>query len=119
MSNSTTRKGGATYNNNEVDTEVKVRNHVQQYIHTIGAYLVLHDFDLHGDSLVVLQHLSSPDVHAHRGVELERIPSRRHLGVAVHDADLAAQLVEEQHRGAGLGQRARDLPEGFGHESGL
>jgi hypothetical protein len=88
-------------------------------ISSTESHLVLDDLDLDGDALVVLEHLAAADVHAHRGVELERVAARGHLGVAVHHADLAAQLVEEEHGGVRLGQRAGDLAQRLGHEARL
>ena len=38
----------------------------------------------------------------HRGVELERVAAGRGLGVAEHDADLHADLVDEDDHGVGL-----------------
>src|SRR5882762_5966980 len=60
--------------------------------------LVLHDLDLDvapDDALSVLDRADAPDVHAHRGVELERTAAGRRLGISEHDADLHADLVDE------------------------
>ena len=46
--------------------------------------------------------LDAADVEAHRGVELERRAAGGGLGVAEHDADLLADLVDEDDAGLGL-----------------
>src|SRR5882672_9597196 len=58
-----------------------------------SGHLVLHDLHLDvasDDALAVLDRADAADIHAHRGVELERAPSRRGLGVSEHHADLHA-----------------------------
>ena len=42
------------------------------------------------------------DVQADRGVELERVAAGGRLGVAEHDADLHADLVDEDDRAVGF-----------------
>ena len=46
----------------------------------------------------VLERLDAADVEPDRGVELERPAARRGLGRAEHDADLLAELVDEDDR---------------------
>src|SRR6185295_9468174 len=81
---------------------------------------VLHD--LHAGAaadhhVAVLDAGDAADVHPHRGVELQRAAARRRFGVAEHDADLLAQLVDEdqarfrfRHRAGQLAQRLRHQP---------
>src|SRR5438034_8531224 len=60
--------------------------------------LVLHHLHsgLGADHLVAaLDAADAPDVEAARGVELERVAPGRRLGVAEHDHDLHADLVDE------------------------
>src|ERR1700681_4849547 len=60
--------------------------------------LVLHHFHARAradDVLTDLDLLELAHVEPDRGVELERAAARRGLGAAEHDADLLAQLVDE------------------------
>src|SRR5581483_4447890 len=62
--------------------------------------LVLDDLDARlvaDDFLALLDRTDAADVQAHRGVELERVAARRRFGTLPrhHDADLHAQLVDE------------------------
>src|SRR5687767_3633099 len=60
--------------------------------------LVLDDFDLRAvahHSVAVLDGADAADVGADRGVELERAPAGRRLRAPEHDADLLANLVDE------------------------
>src|SRR5579875_1968289 len=59
------------------------------------------------------------DVETDRGVELQRPAARRGLGAAEHDADLLAQLVDEDGDGVGPVQRGCQLAQGLRHEPGL
>src|SRR5690606_19573667 len=54
----------------------------------------------------VLEGLDAAHVQAHRGVELQRLAAGGGLRRAEHDADLLAQLVDEDGGGAGVVQRA-------------
>src|SRR5439155_506739 len=68
-------------------------------------HLVLHHLHLGAaaDHLVaVLEGAEAADVEPHGGVELERVAARRGLGVAEHDADLHADLVDEGADAAAL-----------------
>jgi hypothetical protein len=51
-----------------------------------------------GDHVAVLDGGNAADIDAHRGVELERAAAGGGLGVAEHDADLLADLVDENER---------------------
>src|SRR2546428_7248895 len=60
-------------------------------------HLVLHHLHAHPaahDILAVLDGLDPADVEPDRGVELQRVPAGGRLGVAEHDADLHADLVD-------------------------
>src|SRR5438309_1650629 len=84
--------------------------------------LVLHDLDLHPAAdhhVALLDRLDRPDVDAHGGVELQRPATRSSFGIPEHDSDLLAQLVDEDDRGLGLGDRPGELAEGLAHEPGL
>ena len=52
-------------------------------------------------------------------VELERPAAGRRFGAAEHDADLLADLVDEDDDRAALGDRAGELAERLAHEPGL
>ena len=85
-------------------------------------HLVLDDLDARAvaDRLgAVLERLDAADVEADRGVELERLAARGGLGAAEEDADLLAQLVDEDHRGVGLAESTGELAQRLRHEAGL
>ena len=85
-------------------------------------HLVLDDLDarLVADDLVAfLDRADAADVEADRGVELERVAARRGLRVAEHDADLVADLVDEDHHALGIGDDAGELAQRLAHQSGL
>src|SRR4029077_2730636 len=72
--------------------------------------LVLHDLHLGAaaDHLVaVLDGAEPADVEPHGGIELERVAPRGGLRIPEQDADLHADLVDEDDDRAGLGDRAR------------
>ena len=86
MSNSASRNGGATL-----------------FFTTFTRVMLPIDF------LAVLDGADAADVEAHRGVELERVAAGRGLGVAEHDADLHADLVDEDDDGVGALDVAGEL----------
>src|SRR5262249_45411862 len=47
--------------------------------------------------VALLARADAADVETHRGVEFQRVPAGGGLGRAVHDADLHADLVDEDH----------------------
>ena len=55
----------------------------------------------------------------HERVELEGPAARRRFGAAEHHADLLADLVDEDHRGARFGDGPGELPHGLAHHAGL
>ncbi|MPM55051.1 hypothetical protein SDC9_101836 [bioreactor metagenome] len=67
----------------------------------------------------VLQRLDPPDVEADGGVELQRPATGGGLGVAEHHADLLAQLVDEDRRGASAAEGTGHLAERLAHQPGL
>ncbi|MNC85105.1 hypothetical protein D3C83_06820 [compost metagenome] len=84
--------------------------------------LVLHDLDPRAppDHLVaILDAGDAPDVDADRRIELQRPTAGRCLGVAEHDANLLAQLVDEDERGVRLRHDARQLPQRLRHQTRL
>ena len=96
MSNSASRKGGATL---FFTTFTRVR--------------------LPTTSSPSLMARDAPHVEAHRGVELERVAAGGGLGVAEHHADLHADLVDEDDGGARLRDRARELAQRLAHQPRL
>jgi hypothetical protein len=75
--------------------------------------LVLHDLDAHAvaDHLVpLLDALHPADVEAHGGIEFQGHAARGRLGVAVHDADLHAQLVDEDDERFGTRDVGGEFP---------
>ena len=59
------------------------------------------------------------DVEAHRGIEFERVAARGGLGIAEHDADLHADLVDENHKAARFRDRAGELAQRLAHQPRL
>ena len=59
------------------------------------------------------------DIEPDRGVELEGVAAGGGLGVAEHDADLHADLVDEDDGRLGLADGAGELPERLAHEPRL
>src|SRR3990172_1068468 len=62
---------------------------------------------------------STLQVNADGAVELEGAASGRDLRVPEDDADLLAQLVDEDERGAGAGDGGGELAQRLRHEAGL
>src|ERR1700712_3064243 len=56
---------------------------------------------------------------ADHGVELQRLATGGGLGRAEHGADLLAQLVDEDHRRAGVAERTGHLAQRLAHQPGL
>ena len=84
--------------------------------------LVLDDLDLGAradDVVAVLDGFDAADLDAHGGVEFEGPAAGGGLGVAEHDADLLADLVDEDEAGARFGDGAGELAQGLGHQAGL
>jgi hypothetical protein len=69
--------------------------------------------------LVRLQRLDAPDIDADGAVELERAPAGRRFGIAEHDTDLLAQLVDEDHRTLRARDRAGQLAQRLRHQARL
>ena len=67
----------------------------------------------------VLEGLDAPHVEADRRVELQRLATGRRLGRAEHDADLLAELVDEDRGRAGRVEGTGDLAQRLRHEAGL
>src|SRR6266496_4043066 len=67
----------------------------------------------------VLDRLLPADIEANGRVELQRPTARGGLGRPEHDADLLADLVDEDDRAARAGDGGRQLPERLRHQSGL
>src|SRR4051794_4427696 len=85
-------------------------------------HLVLHDLDpgAVADHVgAVLEGLDAAHVEPDRGVELQRLATGGGLGRAEHDADLLAELVDEDHRGAGGVEGTGDLAQRLRHQPSL
>src|SRR5690348_157131 len=82
-------------------------------------HLVLDDLDLGAradDGIAFLDGGDAADVDTDRGVELECATAGGGFGVAEHDTDFFADLVDENQRGAGLGYRSGELAQGLRHQ---
>ena len=87
-----------------------------------GGHLVLDHLDagaVTDDFFAVLDGGDTADIDTLGGVELKGVATGGGFGVAEHDANLHAELVDEQHAGVGLGKNAGELAEGLAHEAGL
>src|SRR6266545_883003 len=71
------------------------------------------------DDVAVLDGADAADVDTHRGVELQRAATSRRFRVAEHDADLLAQLIDEDQARLGLGDDAGQLAKGLRHQPRL
>jgi len=80
-------------------------------LHDLGARTVADDL------AAVFQRLDAAHVDAHARIELERAAAGRDLGVAVHDADLFAQLVDENDDGVRFADRAGQLAQRLRHKA--
>ena len=67
----------------------------------------------------LLQGFDAAHVDTHRGVELQRLAAGGCLGGSKEDADLLAQLVDEDRGRSRRRQRARDLTQRLAHEASL
>ena len=84
--------------------------------------LVLHDLHARApadDDVAVLDAGDAADVHADRRVELQRAAAGRRFRIAEHDADLLAQLVDEDEARLRLRDGAGELPQRLRHEARL
>ena len=82
-------------------------------------HLVFHHFDLGlvANGVVALfDGAGTADVEPDRSVELERIPARGGFGRAKHDADLHADLVDEDHHAVGLLDVGREFAQRLAHQ---
>jgi hypothetical protein len=81
--------------------------------------LVLRDFHLHDvpDNLLVLLDLrGAPNLDAHGRVEFQSHPAGRRFGIPEDNADLVANLVDEDETRARRGNDRREFPECLRHE---
>src|SRR5690606_32893563 len=80
------------------------------------------DLGLVADDLVaLLDRADAADVQAHRGVELERVATGGGFRTLAghHDADLVAQLVDEDHQAVAALDVAGQLAQCLAHQAGL
>src|SRR5262245_32508807 len=86
------------------------------------SHLVLDD--LHEEAapdyiLPFLDRFTPADIQPDRRIELERVAPGRRLGIAEHDAELHANLVDEDDRRLRFRDGGRELSQGLRHQSGL
>src|SRR3569623_2013701 len=79
----------------------------------------LHASRVADDIVAVLDLPRAADVEADARVELARIAAGRGLRIAVHYADLPAQLVDEDHHAARAADRAGQLAKRLRHKASL
>ena len=71
------------------------------------------------DAVAFLDGLNAADIDADRGIELERAAAGGGFGVAEHDADFFADLVDENEAGARLGDDAGEFAQRLRHQARL
>ena len=117
--------------------KAKLQAHVHQ-LADLGDALAVHNIELgllEGRCDLVLDHLGAgaaadeggavfqmfhpADLNAHGGVELQGTAAGGGFGVAVHDADLFAQLVDKNDHAVALGDGTGQLAQGLAHQTGL
>src|SRR3546814_14464808 len=84
--------------------------------------LVLHHLDagrVADDVFTDFDSAGAADIETHRCIEFERVAAGRGFGVAVHHADLHAQLVDEDNERFRFVDRAVKLAERLRPQSGL
>src|SRR5580698_10157494 len=110
---------------------------VDQFTH-LGYAFAIHDVELnllerrrdlvldHLDPGLVANHLlalldraDATNVEADGSVKLERIAARRRFGRAVHDANLHADLIDEDDHGVGARDRGGELAQRLAHQPRL
>ena len=69
------------------------------------------------DLVAVLDRADAADFQADGGVELQRVAARGGLRVAEHDADLQADLVEEDQHGVAAADAAGQLAQRLAHQA--
>src|SRR3984957_16042644 len=69
--------------------------------------------------LALLDRTDAANVQADGRVKLERIAARCRLRRAVHDPDLHANLIDEDHHGVGAGDRGGQLTQRLAHQPRL
>src|SRR5215471_1450220 len=97
-------------------------HHVELRLAERRSHLVLHNFDACAaadDDVAVLDARNPADVQPNGGVELERPTASGGFGVAEHDADLFAQLVDEDERRLRLRDNSCQFSERLGHQARL
>jgi hypothetical protein len=71
------------------------------------------------DVVAILEIGHATDVEADGAVELERVSTGRRLWIPEHDADLHANLVDEDHTRVGLADDTRQLAQRLRHQTRL
>src|SRR5574337_119121 len=71
------------------------------------------------DLFALLDRADTTDVQPHRGVELQRVAAGGGFRAAEHHADLHADLVDEDHQGAGFLDVRGELAQGLAHQAGV
>src|SRR6185312_5951457 len=84
--------------------------------------LILHHFDACGiaDNVVAILDLTrAADIEPDRSIEFQCITACGGLRIAVHHADLHAQLIDEDDHAARAADRAGQLAQALAHQPGL
>ena len=87
-----------------------------------GRHLILHNFcpgAVAHHLAAVFQGFDAADVDPDGSIELQGPSAGGDLRVAVHDAHLFAELVDEDDDGIGLAHGAGELPESLAHQPGM
>ena len=84
--------------------------------------LVLYDLDpgpVSNTLTALLEGLDPAHVHSHGSIKLEGAAAGRHFRISEHDADLLAELVDEDDCTVGFADDRRKFAEGLGHQAGM
>src|SRR5580692_5014700 len=114
-----------------IERDVEDRSHLRDAV-TVGdvelglpewwSAFILDDFDARARSDAVLADLDRfelANVEPNGCIEFQRAAARRRFGISEHDADLFAELVDEDHHGFAARDRGGQLAQRLGHQSGL
>src|SRR5262245_59251107 len=97
--------------------------HHVEFSHAEGRRnLVLNDLRPHtlsDDVFAVFELANAADIDAAGRIKLQGATTGRRFGAAVADADLFADLIDEDHGRFAFGDRARELAHRLAHEAGL
>src|SRR3546814_8174118 len=84
-----------------------------------SSVLDLHPRRIAYDIVAILDLAGAADVEPDGIIEFERVAAGGRFGIAVHHADLHAELVDEDHHATRAADRAGELAQALRHEARL